>query len=92
MSDKEETDPTRTLPARTLKLFVTEVLRRSGTSINVLQVALAYSAGTQRKFPELSDRQLRTNEQLIRCSRNSHSTSCGCQAELALQITSEPIG
>ncbi|KAF8606177.1 hypothetical protein BDV93DRAFT_362720 [Ceratobasidium sp. AG-I] len=45
--DEEETDPSREPPARTLTWFVTEVLRRSRTSINVLQVALAYLAGAK---------------------------------------------
>ncbi|KAG8755745.1 hypothetical protein FRC12_010787 [Ceratobasidium sp. 428] len=44
----EETDPSREPPARTLTWFVTEVLRRSRTSISVLQVALAYLAGAKR--------------------------------------------
>ncbi|KAG8679995.1 hypothetical protein FRC09_018570, partial [Ceratobasidium sp. 395] len=43
----EEADPSREPPARTLTWFVTEVLRRSRTSINVLQVALAYLAGAK---------------------------------------------
>jgi len=42
-----EDDPSREPPARTLTWFVTEVLRRSRTSINVLQVALAYLAGAK---------------------------------------------
>lgn len=50
--EEEETDPTREPPARTLTWFVTEVLRRSRTSINVLQVALAYLAGAKRKSLE----------------------------------------
>jgi len=45
--DQEEVDPSRDQPARTLTWFVTEVLRRSRTSINVLQVALAYLAGAK---------------------------------------------
>lgn len=46
---QEESDPSREPPARTLTWFVTEVLRRSRTSINVLQVALAYLAGAKRE-------------------------------------------
>ena len=46
---EEEQDPSRDQPTRTLTWFVTEVLRRSRTSINVLQVALAYLAGAKRK-------------------------------------------
>ncbi|KAJ1305751.1 hypothetical protein OPQ81_010482 [Rhizoctonia solani] len=44
---EEEQDPGREQPTRTLTWFVTEVLRRSRTSINVLQVALAYLAGAK---------------------------------------------
>ncbi|KAG8704489.1 alpha-tubulin [Ceratobasidium sp. 394] len=44
---KVEEDPSGEPPARTLTWFVTEVLRRSHTSINVLQVALAYLAGAK---------------------------------------------
>ncbi|KAG9122872.1 hypothetical protein FRC07_000566 [Ceratobasidium sp. 392] len=43
----KESDPSREPPARTLIWFVTEVLRRSRTSINVLQVASAYLAGAK---------------------------------------------
>ncbi|KAG8702985.1 hypothetical protein FRC08_003130 [Ceratobasidium sp. 394] len=39
-----EEDPSRELSVRTLTWFVTEVLRRSRTSINMLQVVLAYLA------------------------------------------------
>ncbi|KAG8680624.1 alpha-tubulin [Ceratobasidium sp. 394] len=42
-----EEDPSREPPARTLTWFVTEVLCCSRTSINVLQVALAYLAGAK---------------------------------------------
>ncbi|CAE6478911.1 unnamed protein product [Rhizoctonia solani] len=44
---EEPQDPNRDQPTRTLTWFVTEVLRRSRTSINVLQVALAYLAGAK---------------------------------------------
>ncbi|CAE7101634.1 unnamed protein product [Rhizoctonia solani] len=44
---EQEQDPSRDQPTRTLTWFVTEVLRRSRTSINVLQVALAYLAGAK---------------------------------------------
>ena len=47
IEEAEESDPTRDQPTRTLTWFVTEVLRRSRTSINVLQVALAYLAGAK---------------------------------------------
>ncbi|CAE6349638.1 unnamed protein product [Rhizoctonia solani] len=43
----EQEDSSRDQPSRTLTWFVTEVLRRSRTSINVLQVALAYLAGAK---------------------------------------------
>ncbi|QRV83637.1 hypothetical protein RhiJN_11653 [Ceratobasidium sp. AG-Ba] len=43
----EEQDPSRKPPSRTLTWFVTEVLRRSRTSINVLQVVLVYLAGAK---------------------------------------------
>ncbi|KAF8594494.1 hypothetical protein BDV93DRAFT_565353 [Ceratobasidium sp. AG-I] len=45
--DEEETDPGREPPARTLTWFVTEVLGRSRTSINILQVVFAYLAGAK---------------------------------------------
>ncbi|KAF8745681.1 hypothetical protein RHS02_01285, partial [Rhizoctonia solani] len=45
--ERDQQDPTRDQPTRTLTWFVTEVLRRSRTSINVLQVALAYLAGAK---------------------------------------------
>ncbi|KAG8697003.1 hypothetical protein FRC08_006792 [Ceratobasidium sp. 394] len=47
-----EEDPSHELPVRTLTWFVPEVLRRSRTSINVLQVALVYLAGAK---PEIHD-------------------------------------
>ncbi|EUC59004.1 hypothetical protein RSOL_291450, partial [Rhizoctonia solani AG-3 Rhs1AP] len=43
-------DTSRNQPTRTLTWFVTEVLRRSRTSINVLQVALAYLAAAKPKI------------------------------------------
>ncbi|KAG9125202.1 hypothetical protein FRC07_008583 [Ceratobasidium sp. 392] len=43
----EEADPSWEPHARTLTWFVTEVLRRSCMSINVLQIALAYLAGAK---------------------------------------------
>ncbi|KAG8725928.1 hypothetical protein FRC10_007767 [Ceratobasidium sp. 414] len=43
-----EEDPSRKPPAQTLTRFVTDVLHRSRTSINVLQVALAYVARAKR--------------------------------------------
>ncbi|KAG8709076.1 hypothetical protein FRC09_000887 [Ceratobasidium sp. 395] len=49
----EEANPSREPPARTLTWFVTEVLRRSRTSINVLQVASAHLAGAK---PEIHNR------------------------------------
>ncbi|KDN36067.1 hypothetical protein RSAG8_11089, partial [Rhizoctonia solani AG-8 WAC10335] len=45
--EQEQEDPSRDQPTRTLIWFVTEVLRRSRTSINVLQVALAYLASAK---------------------------------------------
>ncbi|CAE6462798.1 unnamed protein product [Rhizoctonia solani] len=45
--EREQEDTSRDQPTRTLIWFVTEVLRRSRTSINVLQVALAYLAGAK---------------------------------------------
>lgn len=50
--EEEETDPTWESPATTLTWFVTEVLRRSHRSINVLQVALAYLVGPKCEFFE----------------------------------------
>ncbi|KAG8729615.1 hypothetical protein FRC10_003561 [Ceratobasidium sp. 414] len=43
-----EEDPSRKPPAQTLTWFVTDVLHRSRTSINVLQVVLAYVAHAKR--------------------------------------------
>lgn len=50
--ETEETDPTRKPPVMTLAWFVTEVLMRSRTNINVSQVVLAYFAGVKRESPQ----------------------------------------
>ncbi|QRV88280.1 hypothetical protein RhiJN_16298 [Ceratobasidium sp. AG-Ba] len=46
----EEQDSSREPPSRTLTWFVTEVLRRSRTSIHILQVGLVYLAGAKPKI------------------------------------------
>lgn len=89
--EPEDADSNREQPARTLTWFVTEVLRRSRTSINVLQVALAYLAGAKRKsslfvaFKVLIAFDLAEIHKELRLAADR-------QAELSMQIAGSSIG
>jgi hypothetical protein len=83
--EEEETDPSRKQPAWTLTWFVTEVLRQSRTSINVLQVVLAYLAGAKRECRTF-DHDLLLICLFVAEIHNQLLIAAYRQAELAIQV------